>query len=151
MSSFDGSPTSYSYMALAAGAGRAAARPSGAPVVKTELTLAPTATRTAGAAAPVNAASGPAGSSSEGDPPAGPAPEPRGEKVIPGSVVGRANPQRVVTTALRVPDGPVRPGQAVTLSLSLEIQTGWHVNSHTPNLEYLIPTKVEFPDPGAPE
>jgi len=152
LSSFDGSPTSYSYMALAAGSGSAGARPSAAPGVQAELTLTPpvqAAARAAEAAAPVNAASGSPADSKTGDPAAGSAPGPRGEKVIPGTVVGRANPQRVVSTALKVPGGPVRPGQAVTLSLSLEIQSGWHVNSHTPNLEYLIPTNFEFPDPGA--
>jgi len=70
-----------------------------------------------------------------------------GDRVITGTVVGRANPQRVVTTDLTAPDRPVRPGQAVTVSIRLDIQPGWHVNSHTPNLEYLIPTKVEFPEP----
>ncbi|OLE65796.1 MAG: hypothetical protein AUG03_02875 [Acidobacteria bacterium 13_1_20CM_2_68_14] len=83
------------------------------------------------------------------DPPAARPAGAEGDRVVTGAIVGRANPQRVVTTRLTVPDRPVRPGQAVTLSIRLDIQAGWHVNSNTPSLEYLIPTKIEFPDAGA--
>ena len=129
--SFAGSPTSYSYMVLAAQSGDAVTRPPEAPAVTGLLALAPpaeAATRTADGEAPRAAAGA--------------------DRSIIGTIVGRANPQRVVATSLSVPDRPVRPGQAVTLSLRLEIQAGWHVNSSAPNLEYLIPTKIEFPDPG---
>jgi thiol:disulfide interchange protein DsbD len=36
----------------------------------------------------------------------------------------------------------------MTLSLDLDIQDGWHVNSSRPTLPYLIPTKVELPEAG---
>jgi hypothetical protein len=71
------------------------------------------------------------------------------DSVIQGTVVGRANVQRVVDAAVTVPSTAVRPGQSVTLSVRLDIHEGWHVNSATPSLEYLIPTRVEFTDPAA--
>jgi thiol:disulfide interchange protein DsbD len=71
------------------------------------------------------------------------------ERVVKGAVVGRPSPQRVVASSLTAPARPVRPGEAVTLSVLLDIQAGWHVNSSTPTLEYLIPTRLEFPDAGA--
>ena len=72
-----------------------------------------------------------------------------GEKVITGSIVGRPGPQRVVDAALTIPAREVRPGQAVTISLRLDIHPGWHVNSNRPSLAYLIPTRLEFPEPAA--
>src|SRR6266571_6563053 len=123
--SFAGSPTSYSYMVLAALSGGAAARAPEGPAVTGELVLAPPAEAATRA------------------PTAAPPATPVAERVMAGTIVGRANPQRVVATSLSAPDRPVRPGQAVTLSLKLEIQAGWHVNSSAPNLEYLIPTKIE--------
>jgi uncharacterized protein len=86
-----------------------------------------------------------------GDPPAdhGPAdraPAAPGDRVVNGVVVGRPNPQRVVTSSLTVADRPVRPGQAVTMSIRLDIASGWHVNSNKPNLEYLIPTALRLAD-----
>ncbi len=65
-----------------------------------------------------------------------------------GTVVGRANAERVVEGTIATPALTIRPGQAVTLSLELSIKDGWHVNSHAPTLEYLIPTKVTLPSPG---
>ncbi len=66
------------------------------------------------------------------------------DAVIQGTIVGRANAQRVVDASLTVPARAVRPGQSVTLSVRLDIHDGWHVNSATPSLEYLIPTRIEF-------
>lgn len=75
------------------------------------------------------------------------APEPAGkDAVIEGVVVGRANVQQVVSATLTHPTRPVRPGQAVTLTVDMKIEEGWHVNSARPTLEYLIPTRVIFPD-----
>ena len=68
------------------------------------------------------------------------------EAVIEGVVVGRANVQQVVSATLTHPERPVRPGQAVTLTIDMQIEKGWHVNSARPTLEYLIPTRVTFPD-----
>jgi uncharacterized protein len=71
-----------------------------------------------------------------------------GDRIVQGSIVGRANPQRVVGSTVTVPGSAVRPGQAMTLSWRLDIASGWHINSSTPTLEYLIPTRLVFPDPG---
>jgi len=38
--------------------------------------------------------------------------------------------------------------RAGRLSLEIDIKSGWHVNSSRPTLSYLIPTKLEFPEPG---
>ncbi|HKN46967.1 MAG TPA: protein-disulfide reductase DsbD domain-containing protein, partial [Candidatus Polarisedimenticolia bacterium] len=81
-----------------------------------------------------------AGTAGTGEPP---------ERLIRGSVVGRAGPQRVVESSILAPAGAVRPGQSVTLSVRLSIDRGWHVNSSRPTLSYLIPTRIEFPAPAA--
>jgi hypothetical protein len=125
------SPTSSPYMMLAARL-RDAGGAGG--VLPAAVKSSPAATRTGETRAQVAA---------------GAAPGKKGDRVVPGTVLGRASPQRVVTTDLTAPDRPVRPGQALTLSIRLDIQEGWHVNSNTPNLEYLIPTKIEFPDSGS--
>ena len=71
------------------------------------------------------------------------------ERIITGTIVGRANQQRVVGARVVAPDAPVRPGQAVALSVQLEMEPGWHVNSARPTLDYLIATHLEFPDTGS--
>jgi len=71
------------------------------------------------------------------------------DRLLPGVIVGRANAQKVVESAIAVPGGTVRPGQAITLSLRLTIAPGWHINSSRPTLDYLIATKLEFPDAAA--
>lgn len=46
---------------------------------------------------------------------------------------------------LRVEVAPVEavhPGTAVQVNLTLDIQPGWHVNAHTPSLQFLIPTTL---------
>ncbi|HKB08323.1 MAG TPA: DUF255 domain-containing protein [Candidatus Polarisedimenticolia bacterium] len=81
------------------------------------------------------------------DPPtAGGSPAARGDRVVNGTIVGRPNPQRVATSSVTLPDRPVRPGQAVTMSIRLDIAPTWHVNSNQPSLEYLIPTAVRLAD-----
>jgi len=125
-----GSLTAYSYMVLAA---RLHDSSAGAPVVR--------------AAGGVTPGAGPLVPEAQAA-----TPEPPGEavdRVVQGTIVGRASPERVVTSSLSVPDRPVRPGQAITISLRLDVKAGWHINSNTPSLEYLIPTKIEFPDAGA--
>ncbi len=78
-----------------------------------------------------------------------PAGDDRSSVILEGTIIGRANLQRVVKPTLSVPRRPVRPGQVINLALFVEMKEGWHVNSHQPTLEYLIPTAVEFPDTGA--
>jgi thiol:disulfide interchange protein DsbD len=71
------------------------------------------------------------------------------ERIVKGTIVGRANKQKVVEARVVAPVAPVRPGQVVALSVQVEMKPGWHVNSAQPTLEYLIATLVEFPDTGA--
>jgi suppressor for copper-sensitivity B len=40
------------------------------------------------------------------------------------------------------------PGENARLAVMMEIEKGWHTNSHQPTFEYLIPTKIEV---GLPE
>ncbi|MBI1950746.1 MAG: thioredoxin family protein [Acidobacteria bacterium] len=154
-----GSPTSYSYMILAARLrGTVAAAPGAREVRQAARRAAPgavpfvpearAATRS-GEPAQAPAAPAPGAPAPDAPAPGARALDPGADRVVPGTIVGRASPQRVVTTSLTVPDRPVRPGQAITISLRLDIAPGWHVNSNTPSLEYLIPTKIEFPDAGA--
>ncbi|MFQ5527959.1 MAG: thioredoxin family protein [Thermoanaerobaculia bacterium] len=43
------------------------------------------------------------------------------------------------------------PGEDVIVDVLLEVERGWHVNSHTPTYDYLIPTQAEIaPPPGWP-
>ena len=131
------SPTAYSYMILAA---RLHETSSGSPAVRAAGGVTP---GSGPLVAEALAATQPAAAPGAAAPTAGT------DRVVPGTIVGRASPERVVTSSLTVPDRPVRPGQAVTISLRLEIKAGWHINSNTPSLEYLIPTRIEFPDPGS--
>lgn len=38
----------------------------------------------------------------------------------------------------------VQPGSTVNVALRLTIENGWHINSHTPTLDYLIPTVLSL-------
>jgi thiol:disulfide interchange protein DsbD len=69
-------------------------------------------------------------------------------RVVTGTVVGRANRERVVDSVLKVPSGSVRPGAAAPLDVVLTIKSGWHTNSSKPTLDYLIPTKVTLTETG---
>lgn len=77
------------------------------------------------------------------------APTGAGERVIRGTILGRANKERAVESQVLAPVGPIRPGQAVALSVQMDIKPGWHVNSSQPTLDYLIATAVDFPETGA--
>jgi uncharacterized protein YyaL (SSP411 family)/cytochrome c biogenesis protein CcdA len=95
-----------------------------------------------GAAEPIALLAAPARAATPaGDPPA--------ERVVRGTIIGRPAPQRALEASLLAPGAAVRPGQALTISVRLEILPGWHVNSARPTLDYLIPTKLEFPDAAA--
>ncbi|NCO33871.1 MAG: DUF255 domain-containing protein [Armatimonadetes bacterium] len=50
-----------------------------------------------------------------------------------------------VSTRLEPARITVTPGATVKVSLVLEIAPGWHVNSHKPSQEFLIPTAVQPP------
>src|SRR6185436_4324618 len=69
-------------------------------------------------------------------------------RAIPGTVVGRANRERVVESVWNEPDGPVRPGDVARPTVRLTIKSGWHINSAKPTLDYLIGTKVEVTGTG---
>ncbi|HUD71820.1 MAG TPA: DUF255 domain-containing protein, partial [Dongiaceae bacterium] len=73
---------------------------------------------------------------------------PAAPRVIPGTVVGRANRERVVESAWSEPDGPVRPGEVARATVRLTIKSGWHINSSKPTLDYLIGTKVQVTETG---
>ncbi|HZM70116.1 MAG TPA: DUF255 domain-containing protein [Candidatus Cryosericum sp.] len=68
------------------------------------------------------------------------------EAHIEGTIVGRANRERVVTSRAQRPRDPVRPGAAAPVEIQVEIKSGWHINSSKPTLEYLIPTRVTLED-----
>ncbi|HEU4401604.1 MAG TPA: DUF255 domain-containing protein [Candidatus Polarisedimenticolia bacterium] len=78
-----------------------------------------------------------------------PEPAAAGDRLLKGTVVGRPGPMKVVDASLTVPGKPLRPGQAITLSLRLVVQEGWHIQSATPTLSYLIPTRLVFPEAGS--
>lgn len=41
------------------------------------------------------------------------------------------------------------PGATVRIAAQVSIEPGWHINSHTPTFDYLIPTVLELPLPKA--
>jgi thiol:disulfide interchange protein len=56
--------------------------------------------------------------------------------------------------ALQADRSVYQPGAALRLTALVAIDPGWHVNSHTPTFEYLIPTQLELDLPagwGRPE
>lgn len=56
-----------------------------------------------------------------------------------------AAPQVVSARALLATDA-VHPGQAAKMAVVAQIQPGYHINSHNPTLDYLIPTRITFND-----
>ncbi|HYV19184.1 MAG TPA: DUF255 domain-containing protein [Verrucomicrobiae bacterium] len=145
-------PTAHPYLILARDAlhqARAAGPAANAAAAPGLLTRPALAADTATAAKTGGAAAGNAGAA---DPPAGAAPAANAAggamKSVAGTVVGRATRERVVDSVLKAPSGPVRPGAAVPIEVSLTIKNGWHMNSSKPTLDYLIPTKVTFTETG---
>ncbi len=59
----------------------------------------------------------------------------------------RPEPRTLIALTTETPDGVVGPGSTVSVDLRLDIQKGWHVNSASPTLKYLIPTSVSM-EPG---
>jgi uncharacterized protein len=49
-----------------------------------------------------------------------------------------------VQVAVQGPGQPVRGGQSFRVAVTLQVPEGWHVNSHRPGQDYLIPTSVAF-------
>jgi DsbC/DsbD-like thiol-disulfide interchange protein len=47
-----------------------------------------------------------------------------------------------VKVTAEVPGTPARPGDRVDVRLKIEIAKGWHINSHEPIQDFLIPTSV---------
>jgi thioredoxin:protein disulfide reductase len=131
-------PGSYPYMILARDTARAATQaPSSAtPAVATAQAGAAASglVGTALAAEPV--AGGRAGSGAA--PPAAGA----GGEAIRGTIIGRANRERVVEASWSDPAETVRPGASAKAEVRLVIKPGWHINSSKPSLEYLIPTRL---------
>lgn len=52
---------------------------------------------------------------------------------------------RVVYAAIAETDG-VHPGQETRAVITFKLSEGWHINSHQPLDEFLIPTVLSFPD-----
>jgi thiol:disulfide interchange protein DsbD len=77
-----------------------------------------------------------------------PKPDPPAAAGVKGQVVGRGNHDRVVEAEWSFPPEATRPGGAAIASIAMHIKDGWHVNSATPTLDYLIATKVTISDPG---
>jgi hypothetical protein len=149
------SPSSYAYLILAARAPTGEGRPGLVPpprpataraaAARVAALGAPRVLPVAGGLVAVAQAAEPSAAGTAAGVPAGAAAGAR-DRVVKGTVVGRPSPQRVVESSLGVAARPVRPGEAVTLSVLLDIKEGWHVNSSTPTLDYLIATRLEFPD-----
>jgi uncharacterized protein YyaL (SSP411 family)/cytochrome c biogenesis protein CcdA len=116
------SPGSYPYLILARDTVRAAAK-----------ALAATAPAAAEPASPAATTTPPAAGTA---------------KPIAGTLVGHAAKEQVVDTSLIPPGGATRPGAIAEVSIVLDIHKGWHINSATPSLDYLIPTRVQFPESG---
>jgi uncharacterized protein YyaL (SSP411 family) len=136
-------PTSHSYLILARDTVRAAALPP--QPGSTALAEAREQTAPGLLAAPAMAAeTGAAGGAAAAAPAAGGA----APVAIAGTVVGRANKERVVESTWLEPAGTVRPGAVATPSVRLRLKDGWHINSSTPSLEYLIPTRIQVIDAG---
>ncbi len=58
-------------------------------------------------------------------------------------------PQNIVTISPQWSKSGIVPGDNVQLALQLHIDDAWHINSHTPLDDYLIPTSAEFRTPDA--
>ncbi|HET6373745.1 MAG TPA: protein-disulfide reductase DsbD domain-containing protein, partial [Candidatus Polarisedimenticolia bacterium] len=67
------------------------------------------------------------------------------DQIAAGKLAGR----KVVEASVEPFGGSVRPGGRVSVTLRIDIQDGWHINSHTPSLDYLIPTDVKLEGPSA--
>jgi len=60
----------------------------------------------------------------------------------------RARGQRV-QTEVSGPDSPVAPGEEFRMQVRIDVEQGWHINSHEPLQEYLVPTELSMADVGA--
>ncbi|MFQ5350167.1 MAG: protein-disulfide reductase DsbD domain-containing protein, partial [Thermoanaerobaculia bacterium] len=65
----------------------------------------------------------------------------------PLSAVGRPAPK--ASFELRADRTAYEPGSAARLAAVVEIDRGWHVNSHQPSYDYLIPTSLEIDLPSS--
>ena len=59
--------------------------------------------------------------------------------------VGAAIPRpEKAKLALQAEHATVAAGETARISALVSIESGWHVNSHTPTFDYLIPTELEL-------
>jgi len=139
-------PASYPYMILARDTARAAATPvPPAAAVPASSTASASAASSAPAPAGLLGAPAHAAEAGAGAPLTAGADPPR---AVAGTVVGRANKERVVDSSWLEPAGPVRPGAVAGAAVRLVIKPGWHINSSKPSLDYLIPTRIQVTDAG---
>lgn len=70
---------------------------------------------------------------------------------ISSQATGFEVPERLTIAQARFDRTSYAPGETATLELLATVEDGWHVNSHTPTYDYLIPTTltlaVGFPSP----
>ncbi|MDX2000522.1 MAG: thioredoxin family protein [Thermoanaerobaculia bacterium] len=59
-----------------------------------------------------------------------------------GSVAAQLTDAKLATLSLRGDRTSYAPGGAVALEAWVEVEPEWHVNSHTPTFDYLIPTRL---------
>lgn len=61
-----------------------------------------------------------------------------------GAMLAAGRPQPKASFELRADRTAYDPGSTVRVAAVVEIDRGWHVNSHQPSYDYLIPTALEF-------
>lgn len=64
--------------------------------------------------------------------------------LVPAGAAQLPKPQDVVQVRLEPAQLKIRPGARATLTLVATIREGFHINSHRPKPDYLIPAEVEL-------
>ena len=65
-----------------------------------------------------------------------------GSEATPSGTARPAGSPQTVAFALVEPTGPVTPGATIDVVAQLSIAQGWHLQSHQPSFDYLIPTEL---------
>ncbi|MFP4159192.1 MAG: protein-disulfide reductase DsbD family protein [Desulfobacterales bacterium] len=64
---------------------------------------------------------------------------------VPASGYSRENDDTEILRITPLPHSQqIRPGQELTLELSMDLGDGWHINSDQPNSDYMIPSRLEL-------
>ncbi len=67
------------------------------------------------------------------------------QPAIPGLPGAPGGDSEVLTLRVVTDTAPLVAGSPFKLAVAVEIGTKWHINSHTPKEDYLIPTEVGLP------